>query len=117
MAYTKTVWETGDVITAAKLNNAENGIKAANDQIYRLHVVVTMDGDNPVFTPAATYSDVLSAVATASIVSAYFTFNDSDDIDSAAYFAGVTVDAEIVFITNAATYYYASDGTFTMQVS
>lgn len=29
MAYTKTVWETGDVITAAKLNNAEDGIEAA----------------------------------------------------------------------------------------
>ena len=29
MAYTKTVWVTGDVITAAKLNNAEDGIEAA----------------------------------------------------------------------------------------
>lgn len=29
MAYTKTVWKTGDVITAAKLNNAEDGIEAA----------------------------------------------------------------------------------------
>ena len=28
MAYVKTVWETGDVITAAKLNNAEDGIEA-----------------------------------------------------------------------------------------
>lgn len=30
MAYTKTVWQTGDVITAAKLNNAEDGIEAAS---------------------------------------------------------------------------------------
>ena len=29
MAYTKTVWVTGDVITATKLNNAEDGIEAA----------------------------------------------------------------------------------------
>ena len=29
MAYTKTVWANGDVITAAKLNNAEDGIAAA----------------------------------------------------------------------------------------
>lgn len=28
MAYVKTVWETGDVITAEKLNNAEGGIEA-----------------------------------------------------------------------------------------
>lgn len=30
MAYVKTTWATGDVVTAAKLNNMENGI-AAND--------------------------------------------------------------------------------------
>lgn len=30
MAYVKTVWETGDVITADKLNNMEGGIEAAN---------------------------------------------------------------------------------------
>lgn len=30
MAYTPTVWETGDVITAEKLNKAENGIAAAS---------------------------------------------------------------------------------------
>lgn len=29
MSYVKTVWETGDVITAAKLNNMEGGIEAA----------------------------------------------------------------------------------------
>lgn len=29
MAYTPTVWENGDVITAEKLNKAENGIAAA----------------------------------------------------------------------------------------
>ena len=31
MAYTKTTWANGDVITAEKLNNAEGGIEA-NDQ-------------------------------------------------------------------------------------
>lgn len=30
MAYNKTTWETGDVITAEKLNNAEEGIAAAS---------------------------------------------------------------------------------------
>lgn len=29
MAYTKTTWSTGDLITAAKLNNAETGIDTA----------------------------------------------------------------------------------------
>ena len=31
MAYSKTTWETGDTITAALLNHAEDGIEA-NDQ-------------------------------------------------------------------------------------
>lgn len=30
MAYTPTVWETGDIITAEKLNKAEEGIAAAS---------------------------------------------------------------------------------------
>ena len=34
MAYTPTVWETGDVITAEKLNKAENGIAAASDMMF-----------------------------------------------------------------------------------
>lgn len=33
MAYTPTVWATGDVITAEKLNKAENGIAAADNVV------------------------------------------------------------------------------------
>lgn len=33
MAYTPTVWATGDVITAEKLNKAENGIAVANADV------------------------------------------------------------------------------------
>ena len=33
MAYTPTVWETGDVITAEKLNKMECGIEASNSYI------------------------------------------------------------------------------------
>ncbi len=38
MAYNKTTWKTGDVITAEKLNNAENGIAAASPFIINLVV-------------------------------------------------------------------------------
>jgi len=30
MSYTKTVWQSGDVVTAEKLNNLENGVESAN---------------------------------------------------------------------------------------
>lgn len=32
MAYTKTTWNTGDTITAEKLNNLESGVAAANGE-------------------------------------------------------------------------------------
>lgn len=44
MAYTPTVWVTGDVITAVKLNKAENGIKAA----YPVVLSVTIDDNNTI---------------------------------------------------------------------
>ena len=31
MAYTKTTWASGDVVTAEKLNNAESGIETAQE--------------------------------------------------------------------------------------
>ena len=33
MAYVKNTWETGDVITAEKLNHAESGIAAASKEV------------------------------------------------------------------------------------
>lgn len=42
MAYTPTVWQTGDVITAEKLNKAEQGIEAASAQ--SLKVMITTEG-------------------------------------------------------------------------
>lgn len=52
MAYVPTNWQTGDVITAEKLNHAENAIGA-------LYVTST-DEDN-VKTLSASYNDILSA--------------------------------------------------------
>ena len=38
MGYNKTTWETGDIVTAEKLNNIENGISAAG-QILLVHEI------------------------------------------------------------------------------
>ena len=63
MAYTKTVWETGDVITATKLNNAEDGIEAASP------LVISTTNEWVVESTTATLSydilatDVISAFA------------------------------------------------------
>ena len=42
MAYVKTVWETGDVITAEKLNNMEKGIE---DMSTPLVITVSTNAD------------------------------------------------------------------------
>ena len=54
MAYTPTVWATGDVITAAKLNKAENGIAAADRSL----LVVTEDAEN---TLSEKWEDIFAA--------------------------------------------------------
>lgn len=56
MSYTPTVWNTGDVITAEKLNHAEEGIKNA----FSPYVVnFTVNGD--VVTCDKTYQEIVGA--------------------------------------------------------
>lgn len=42
MSYSKTAWSSGDVITAEKLNNLENGIEISNDDF---DLVITQQDD------------------------------------------------------------------------
>ena len=56
MGYTKTTWETGDVITAEKLNKIENGI---GDVCFKM-VGVTMDSNSTITEVNFTYNDVAS---------------------------------------------------------
>lgn len=57
MAYTPTVWETGDVITAEKLNKAENGIAAA----FPFIVNQTVEGN--IETLSKTWKEITDALA------------------------------------------------------
>jgi len=59
MAYEPTVWETGDVITAEKLNKAERGIASASDVIY-----VKFTLDNKVASCDASFADIFAAINT-----------------------------------------------------
>lgn len=56
MAYSKTTWANGDVITAAKLNNMENGIAGAASVL-----ALTMDGDTFAFDK--TWQEIHDAIA------------------------------------------------------
>lgn len=59
MSYTPTAWATGDVITADKLNNIEDGIlDAPGVAVFEFEVIT--DNDNQVVTEAQ-ISDVMAA--------------------------------------------------------
>lgn len=88
MAYSKTNWKDGDVITAEKLNKLENGVKAADvlpavtaadngklagvsagawaavtapGGIYDVPITVTVDGSTLAASTTAHYADVVAA--------------------------------------------------------
>ena len=61
MAYTPTVWETGDVITAEKLNKAEQGIAVASSATASsLLLTETVEGN--VHTLSETYNTIETAL-------------------------------------------------------
>lgn len=57
MSYTKTTWETGDVITAQKLNNMETGIESGNSNI----LYVTISGSIGNYQSDKTFAEIKTA--------------------------------------------------------
>lgn len=68
MAYNKTTWETGDVITAEKLNNIENGIAAIKGV---MSITLSEDGDTA--TLSATWQQISDAFGSMTPVFVYTT--------------------------------------------
>lgn len=63
MAYEPTVWVTGDVITAEKLNKAENGIAGATPLVCTIELV-----DETPTVVGATYKTISEALTAGKIV-------------------------------------------------
>ena len=59
MPYTPTEWETGDVITAVKLNKAEEGIAAAG--VYMIPIEYDPETSEP-YLPAS-FDDIYAAIS------------------------------------------------------
>lgn len=73
MSYTKTVWETGDTITAQKLNNMENGIA-------RLFVCYIELEDFNYSSLSCTTKELVDAINGGGLVVAYLDpYPESDD--------------------------------------
>ena len=59
MSYTPTNWQTGDTVTAEKLNNMEQGIELANDAFV---ITLTPTEQDYSGTIDKTYDEIVSAV-------------------------------------------------------
>ena len=82
MTYTKTNWQAGDTITAAKLNNLENGVEAASGGGSGI-MVVEMNKNN---VPNYSYAEIAAHVANGGY--AYF------NLDGTIYNLSIVVPAE-----------------------
>lgn len=57
MSYTKNTWENGDIITAAKMNNIENGIEAASyDAILYIYHAPNSNEDYAITIQSGSYA-------------------------------------------------------------
>ena len=62
MSYIKTTWETGDVITAEKLNNIENELEALDDSVFIVNIDAEGSGGTITATADKTRQEMSAAV-------------------------------------------------------
>ena len=62
MSYTATNWQNGDIITAAKLNKAEQGVANMLCVYFVVNVDVDTTNAEPVYTPDMTYAEVIAEI-------------------------------------------------------
>ena len=81
MSYTKNTWANGDVITAAKMNNMENGIEAASSDRYDI-VICCADnyfdvGSNYYSIINGSYDDIVNKIKNNELITgmAYCAYN------------------------------------------
>ena len=104
MAYNKTTWQNGDVITAEKLNNIENGIEetSSSEKLMKIDIEITHGAETQV-TVSKTFSELKSLmtentvqipiivgqkIAGANIICEYYgyiTFNNGENTINIGY--------------------------------
>lgn len=85
MSYTATNWQNGDVITAAKLNKAEQGVASMLCAYLVINVDVDMtDVTNPVYIPDMTSAEVIAEINRGRVPIYNFAYDDRNVIMVAA---------------------------------
>ena len=72
MSYEKTTWATGDIITAEKMNNIENGIASAENKLIKINATVSGSG----ITLGKTWQEIYDLMSAGSVV---YTFAAGDE--------------------------------------
>ena len=103
MAYIPTEWQTGDVITAAKLNKAEEGIEAA----YPYIVPVVYDEETSAYILQASFDDISAAASAGRLVLAKTDTSETDYTLTFMYALSVVVSAALPY----QVYFFNPDGT------
>lgn len=103
MGYIPTEWQTGDIITAAKLNKAEQGIAAAGAYI----VEQVYDPEANEFLLQASFDDISAAVSAGRPVLAKNATSDTDITLSFLYALAVVEAADFPY----QVYFFNPDST------
>lgn len=77
MSYEKQTWQTGDVVTANKLNHMEDGIATGGGDVLVVPVAMTIVDGAPTLTTSVSVADVITATESGKAVlyAIYFSSN------------------------------------------
>ena len=109
MSYSKTTWASGDVVTAAKLNNLEDGVSEAlagggggtgGGDVFVVPVTATMDGGTIAFVTDVSLADVKAALTAGKLV--IYRFDAGDGVGMSVFLANAEAYIAIY-------YYYESE--------
>lgn len=118
MAYTPTNWQTGDVITAEKLNKLEGGVA---DSFAPFIVNVSFDPDTQEYSTDKTYAEVYSALENKNVfyiihgdrglvISCTVAFVDNGGTDDYIYIITVDSVTEGTNVANGTAYKHSTNG-------
>lgn len=107
MAYTPTVWETGDIITAVKLNKLENGVAAIAGVM-----VVPAEEEGDVATLTSTYAEIAAALMANIPVFIKFQISESESLYYIAYNNGIVSGDSDSYVINTFDYSTGQSITF-----
>ena len=124
MAYTKTIWASGDTVTSTKLNKIENQLETLSNGGSSLVVTLTWSNNYTVLTANKTYNEIAAALQNGQGAIGYVHISESGFESHSMYWcAGAMYDVnddnpyQILFIghDNITLYSSTANGILTNQ--